>query len=329
MASTAGTRDGLLNGHAIESYPNGDKYDGDFQRGERHGQGVYYHSGGARGRYEGQFVNGQKEGDGAFFLPRGGTTETYVGQWKSGKRHGEGVFTYYDGSVYEGEWRLDLRHGTGRMTFPSKDYGPESVFTGKWFLDNKHGCGHLSLEDGTEYMGNWAINVRSGLGCLKFPNGSKYEGSFAKDLPDGAGILDNVDEESLYTGQFIQGCRSGDGSITYKKTGERFVGQWKDNSRHCGTQFATDGCLYNVEYKNDTMMKRELLTEEEQQQLREKDKKRQDEESTVHQNTRENIEQLVPPDTDIEWNNDVDLSEMPHNRACAHRMSLLFPTALP
>ena len=59
-------------------FANGDVYDGDFQRGQACGQGVY--------RYA---VSG------------GGAGDCYVGGWEADRRHGKGVLRWGNGSRYE------------------------------------------------------------------------------------------------------------------------------------------------------------------------------------------------------------------------------------
>ena len=56
------------------TFPNGDKYFGEFKEGIRHGQGTI------------TWVNGDK----------------YVGEFKDGKVHGQGTYTYPDGTKYIG-----------------------------------------------------------------------------------------------------------------------------------------------------------------------------------------------------------------------------------
>eukprot|EP00929_Paragymnodinium_shiwhaense_P065805 TRINITY_DN32967_c0_g1_i1.p1 TRINITY_DN32967_c0_g1~~TRINITY_DN32967_c0_g1_i1.p1 ORF type:complete len:401 (-),score=90.86 TRINITY_DN32967_c0_g1_i1:126-1328(-) len=63
------------------------KYDGAFQEGFMHGQGIYYYPCG--GRYQGQF--------------------------RSSLRDGYGVYTWPDGNLYEGHWRQDQPEGEGRV----------------------------------------------------------------------------------------------------------------------------------------------------------------------------------------------------------------------
>ena len=67
------------------TFPNGDKYVGEFAEGLFHGQGTYTLS------------NGQQ----------------YTGTWQEGKRHGQGTLTYPNGDTYVGAWQDDKRQGQG------------------------------------------------------------------------------------------------------------------------------------------------------------------------------------------------------------------------
>ncbi len=60
----------------VVTYQNGDKYDGEFLKNRRHGQGTYF------------FNNGDK----------------YIGGWKYNKEHGQGTYFFNNGGKFTGEW---------------------------------------------------------------------------------------------------------------------------------------------------------------------------------------------------------------------------------
>ena len=66
-------------GHGTYTYPDGEKYEGEFKDGKRNGHGTY------------NYPNG----------------EEYVGDWKNGKYHGHGTYTYPDGENYEREFSTE------------------------------------------------------------------------------------------------------------------------------------------------------------------------------------------------------------------------------
>ena len=90
MTRAAGVREGS----GISTYTNGDRYEGEYHDGKRHGKGVFYYA-----------DNG----------------EVYDGEWKNNLLHGFGTYKYSNGDTYEGEWLDDLKHGQGKYSFSNGD----------------------------------------------------------------------------------------------------------------------------------------------------------------------------------------------------------------
>jgi len=65
-------------------YYNGDKYDGEWEKGKKHGTGTYTYS----------------------------DEDYYEGEWVNDAAHGKG-FSMIDGVVYEGDFSLGLKNGLG------------------------------------------------------------------------------------------------------------------------------------------------------------------------------------------------------------------------
>ena len=65
-------------------------YDGEYKKGLKDGNGVYYYSNGEK--YEGKFCEGVREGKGIFYWKDGTKWEGY---FKNDEMNGEGIF--YDG----------------------------------------------------------------------------------------------------------------------------------------------------------------------------------------------------------------------------------------
>ena len=93
--------------------PRGEKYVGDFYKGNFHGYGTFSHDGRT---YVGQYKNHKKHGTGTYVYANG---DKYVGEWKKAKYDGYGTYTYANGDEYIGEWKNGKRHGKG--TFTSAD----------------------------------------------------------------------------------------------------------------------------------------------------------------------------------------------------------------
>ena len=92
--------DGYPEGLGVLTFPDGQKYVGEFKDGEKNGQGTETFPDGYK--YVGEYKDG---------LPNGQGTETwsdgrkYVGEYKDGKQNGQGTFTTSNGTKYVGEWK--------------------------------------------------------------------------------------------------------------------------------------------------------------------------------------------------------------------------------
>eukprot|EP00775_Hariotina_reticulata_P009040 gene9040-9211_t len=97
----------------VVTYKNGDKYEGAWQNGSRHGNGTLW------------------------VLKQGKYHIRYSGDWASDLPHGAGLFYDADGNSYEGEWQSGLRHGRGRAVTGGRaiDGFGGDVFEGSWQQD--------------------------------------------------------------------------------------------------------------------------------------------------------------------------------------------------
>lgn len=133
-------------------------------------------------RYIGELKEGQLEGRGMLLNPSGDTL--YVGEFEDNKKHGFGRYSFSAGNVYTGEWRDNRMHGQGEMRFYTGDR-----YLGRWFDDRFHG-------QGTYY----------------FADGGTYEGNFFEGKRHGEGTLSTA--EVIYTGQWVNGLKEGEGKQT-------------------------------------------------------------------------------------------------------------------
>lgn len=90
-------------GRGTMIFANGDRYDGEFQHGERHGCGTLTFANGRQ--YVGQFKDDQFNGLGIWTLETG---DRYIGEFKANKCDGKGTFQFTDGSTQTGTWRDGL-----------------------------------------------------------------------------------------------------------------------------------------------------------------------------------------------------------------------------
>ena len=92
-----------------QTFTNADRYVGEIQNGQFHGQGTYFFSNG--NEYEGRFHEGKYHGQGVYKFASG---ERYEGEFRDGKFHGHGVYTWAGGLRFEGIWQ-DNRKWTGTV----------------------------------------------------------------------------------------------------------------------------------------------------------------------------------------------------------------------
>lgn len=92
------------NGKVTYTFPNGEKYVGEFKDGLPNGQGTFTFPDGRK--YVGEYKDGKRNGQGTYTYPDG---RKYVGEWKEGKNHGQGTYIWSDGDKYEGVWKNGKR----------------------------------------------------------------------------------------------------------------------------------------------------------------------------------------------------------------------------
>ncbi len=78
-------------------------YEGEYKKGLKDGNGVYYYPSGEK--YEGKFTNGVKEGKGIFYWKDGSRWEGY---FKNDEMNGEGIF-------YNGDESYSVIYKNGEM----------------------------------------------------------------------------------------------------------------------------------------------------------------------------------------------------------------------
>jgi hypothetical protein len=98
------------NGYGTFTWPNGNKYVGEWKNGDQNGYGTFTWPSGAK--YEGEWKDSDQNGYGTFTWPSG---EKYEGEWKDSNMHGHGTYTWQSGEKAEGEW-ID-----GKVTWSSEN----------------------------------------------------------------------------------------------------------------------------------------------------------------------------------------------------------------
>merc|ERR1712070_487490 len=186
----------LQHGKGKAIYANGDEFEGCYEKGKRHGQGVYKwikmvedeeapegvkmatdDDGNKvfQSKYEGEYKDNMKDGEGRMEYPDGGI---YEGSWKFDKRHGDGAYWYPNGDIYSGEWKFGCKHGRG--TLINKETGAKLVGS---FADGKFVKGKWVMVDST-YTGAFKDNKPHGPGSFLFKNsGNRQEGDYVIKAP--------------------------------------------------------------------------------------------------------------------------------------------------
>lgn len=201
---------------SVVSFPNGDRYEGEFRNGLMHGWGVYVSKQGDR--YEGMFENDLRNGPGTQTTTSG---DRYTGMFVSGIRHGLGSLTQADGSRYAGDFRNDMINGRGVMVYPD-----ESKYAGDFMNGRKHGKGVIRFSNGDVYEGEFRTDLRTGKGDYRFADGSRYTGDFVDGVRHGQGHYRAADG-AQYIGPFRNGRMHGEGVRVYPD-GQRVKGLWHE-----------------------------------------------------------------------------------------------------
>jgi len=163
-------KDKLFSGKAIQIWPNGDKYEGEYENGLFHGYGEM-------------------------------TTNTYIykGDFFKGEQTGKAVINYIEGSYYEGEVLAGQYEGYGKLETSTGD-----IFEGTFKNSLLNGKGKKIYADGSKCSGNFVNTKLEGHGVYKYANGDYYIGNFSNGEFDGYGTLTKKNGK-VYKGEFSHG----------------------------------------------------------------------------------------------------------------------------
>lgn len=193
-----------MHGTGKIQYANGDKYEGVFAVGKRHGKGVFTSKDGEE--YAGEFVWNKPQGTGKLTSVGG---DVYTGQFHCGKKHGHGLQKWKNGDLYVGEFRNKLRHGHGVLTTADG-----SIYDGSFIEGKKSGEGSFHYSNGDSYTGNFESGRQNGFGVVILANGEKYTGEWRDGQYHGLGKYEYTTGD-VYEGSYEEGSPViGQGKLT-------------------------------------------------------------------------------------------------------------------
>ncbi|KAA0678811.1 SH3 domain-containing protein [Roseomonas genomospecies 6] len=160
----AGQARGGESGYGVHRFPNGDVYEGSWNRGlgnfslqgtiSRNGVGTY------------RFANGQ----------------VYEGEWKDDRMAGQGVLTFPSGDRYEGTFAGNVPNGPGVYRFANGD-----SYAGEIRQGRVDGHGELAFTNGERFSGVVVDRLPAGPGELSMRGGTRHVGQFRAGIQDGPG----------------------------------------------------------------------------------------------------------------------------------------------
>eukprot|EP01097_Dermamoeba_algensis_P003952 TRINITY_DN2659_c0_g1_i1.p1 TRINITY_DN2659_c0_g1~~TRINITY_DN2659_c0_g1_i1.p1 ORF type:complete len:545 (+),score=97.83 TRINITY_DN2659_c0_g1_i1:237-1637(+) len=177
----------------------GVRYEGEWQKGIKHGFGIKYYRNGSI--YIGEYSHSKRTGNGTYISKSG----CYKGGFIEGKKHGTGVLTLKSGGKYSGSFGFDFQNGQGSFHWSNGD-----IFHGNWLNGKRSGKGVYVWADGDRYEGDFLDNKRTGKGKFIYASGSWYEGDYVEGTRNGYGVY-HWANGNQYIGEFKAGACEGKG----------------------------------------------------------------------------------------------------------------------
>ena len=135
------------------TFPNGEKYLGEWQNSKKHGQGTYNHLNGDK--YIGEYKNDMMGGQGTYTWKKSGNK--YIGEWENNKQHGQGIKTYTDGRIEEGIWKHNKFMYNKKLT--SKLTSKSTSKSNNKIEEYKSFCSDIGFIPGTEKFGECVLKA--------------------------------------------------------------------------------------------------------------------------------------------------------------------------
>ena len=123
---------------------------------------------------------------------------------------------------------------------------------GNWVKGKLNGWCRVTTSQGDCYEGLFKDNVLNGKGKKINQNGELYEGDFVNGFKQGFGVEETADQK--YEGEFVRNQKEGKGTVTYKRKGKVFTGDFKNNSINGKGRLTHDTGDYYDGYFQDNQM---------------------------------------------------------------------------
>lgn len=208
-----------ITGTGEVKWANGDRYEGELEDTQPHGQGTFVWANGQR--YQGQWVKGVPQGSGQLTFANG---NQYQGEVANGVPQGRGTLRYASGDSFEGLFEQGQPAGSGIYRWASGQ-----SYEGPWRNGQPEGQGTLRFVNGNQYQGQLVAGQPEGEGRMSYAWGDRYQGGFAAGVPHGTGRYEWKNGDS-YEGQWQQGKKQGQGTMTWAN-GDRWQGRFEQDQR--------------------------------------------------------------------------------------------------
>jgi len=232
----------------VFTWKTGDKYIGEWEDGEFHGEGKFISSSGEveEGIWENhEFQYAQKISPTITALnasdstrklgnkivplspgcPDSPTDDSDIArEWDSCV----GTLTFAkSGNKYVGEFRNGNFNGQGAFTFAKSG----TKFVGEYKDGKRNGHFTVTYGSGNKFVGEYRDAKKHGHGTLTFAkSGNKYVGEFRNGKFNGQGAF-TFANSNKYVGEFKDGKRNGHFTVTYG-SGDKYLGGFRNNKKH-------------------------------------------------------------------------------------------------
>ena len=239
---------GEKNGGGKEFYISNNQlaYEGGYKNGKRNGKGKEYNKKGEL-IYEGEYKNGKRDGKGKEYWRKYEYLYSFEGQYLNGNKwNGKEYYLDYDkeervkiNEIKDGEGHIKEYYEYRMGTYIIKGEIKNGKLNGKGL----EGCYYYCLDCGYTL-------IFEGV----YKNGKKWDSddtSLGYKLKNGKGYAEEINEDYIYKGEYLNGEKNGKGKEYYFNQ-LVFEGEYKNGKRNGkGKEYNEDKILiYEGEYKN-------------------------------------------------------------------------------